>query len=197
MSEFWVYFEEGFRYISYLHDYNLILYLAVLSIPYMFKDWLKLFNLISVLILGVVICLFLAIFGVVKIKLNLLSFLTAVTILSISFFMLLASRKSSKLTNVNSVGFVTLIFGILYGLSLTDNFIALAKGSFQSKILQLLEYSLGLALAILLVVFIILIFSYSVQTVFRFSKREWAITISAFAIGVVLTVIIKSEFWLR
>jgi hypothetical protein len=41
--------------------------------------------------------------------------------------------------------------------------------------------------------FIVLIISYVVQTVFRFSKRDWTL-ISAFIIGVVLPMIMKMKF---
>ena len=42
-----------------------------------------------------------------------------------------------------------------------------------------------------------LIISYIVQTFFRFSKRDWALVLSAFTIGVVLPMLIESEIWNR
>ena len=47
------------------------------------------------------------------------------------------------------------------------------------------------------VVFVVLVLSYMVQTVFRFSKRDWLLVMSSFIIGVVLPMIVESEFWLR
>jgi len=44
---------------------------------------------------------------------------------------------------------------------------------------------------------VVLIISYVVQTFFRFSKRDWALVMSAFIIGVVLPMIIESEIWNR
>ena len=38
--------------------------------------------------------------------------------------------------------------------------------------------------------------AYIVQTVFRFSKRDWALVMSAFVIGVVLPMILQSEIFL-
>ncbi|MEP6929714.1 MAG: HupE/UreJ family protein, partial [Flavobacterium sp.] len=46
-------------------------------------------------------------------------------------------------------------------------------------------------------VFVALLLSYIVQTVFRFSKRDWALVMSAFIIGVVIPMIIESPIWNR
>jgi hypothetical protein len=35
------------------------------------------------------------------------------------------------------------------------------------------------------------------QSIFRFSKRDWILVLSSFVIGVVLPMIIESEIWTR
>jgi uncharacterized membrane protein len=70
-------------------------------------------------------------------------------------------------------------------------------GSASSKVLPLGEFALGIEAAQIVVVFIVLVLSYIVQTVFRFSKRDWTLVMSAFIIGVVLPMIIENEIWSR
>lgn len=197
MSEFWIYFEKGLRHILNLSAYDHILFLIALTVPYAFKDWTRLLLLISTFIIGHTLSLMLAVFGVVIIKVNLVEFLIPITILIVAFFNLFTAGKSSKQESISIIGFITLFFGIIHGLSFAGYFNTLVAGSPQSKLLPLLEYSLGIETAQIIVVFIVLILSYIVQTFFRFSKRDWALVMSAFVIGVVLPMIIQSEIWNR
>lgn len=197
MSEFWIYFEKGLRHILNLSAYDHILFLIALTVPYAFKDWKRLSILVTIFTIGHLLSLFLSVFGVVIIKVNLVEFLIPITILIMSFYNLFTAGKSSKQESISIVGFVTLFFGIIHGLGFAGYFSTIVGGSPQSKLLPLLEYSLGIEIAQLIVVFVALILSYIVQTFFRFSKRDWTLVISAFIIGVVLPMIISSDIWYR
>jgi len=58
-----------------------------------------------------------------------------------------------------------------------------------------LEFAVGIEAAQIIVVIIVLLLSYIVQTFFRFSKRDFTLVMSSFVIGVVLPMIIKSDIW--
>jgi len=197
MSEFWIYFEKGLRHILDLSAYDHILFLIALTILYAFKDWKRLLLLVTIFTVGHTVALLLSVFGVVIIKVNLVEFLIPITILIIAFFNLFTAGKSSKQESISIIGFVTLFFGIIHGLSFAGYFKTLVGGSPQSKLLPLSEFSLGIEASQIIVVFIVLILSYIVQTFFRFSKRDWTLVMSAFVIGVVLPMIISSEIWNR
>lgn len=197
MSEFWIFFEKGLRHILNLYAYDHILFLIALTIPYAFKDWKRLLILITIFTVGHTLALLLAIFGVVIIKANLVDFLIPITVLIVAFFNLFTAGKSSKQESISVIGFVTLFFGIIHGLGFAAYFKTLIGGSSQSKLLPLSEFSLGIEASQIIVVFIVLILSYIVQTIFRFSKRDWTLVMSAFVIGVVLPMIIQSGIWNR
>jgi len=197
MSEFWIYFEKGLRHILNPYAYDHILFLIALSIPYAFKDWKRLLLLITVFTVGHTLTLMLSVFGVVIIKVNLIEFLIPITILVVAFFNLFTAGKSSKQESISVIGFVTLFFGIIHGLGFASYFKTVVGGSSQSKLLPLSEFSLGIEVSQIVVVFIVLILSYIVQTFFRFSKRDWTLVMSSFVIGVVLPMIIQSEIWNR
>ncbi len=197
MSEFWIFFEKGLRHILDLSAYDHILFLIALTIPYAFKDWKRLLLLVTIFTVGHTVALLLSVFGVVIIKVNLVEFLIPITILIIAFFNLFTAGKSSKQESISVIGLVTLFFGIVHGLSFAGYFNTLLGGSPQSKLLPLSEYSLGIETSQIIVVFIVLILSYIVQTFFRFSKRDWTLVMSSFVIGVVLPMIISSEIWNR
>ena len=197
MSEFWIYFEKGLRHILNLSACDHILFLIALTVPYAFKDWKRLLFLITIFTIGHTLSLMLSVFGVVIIKANLVEFLIPITILIVAFFNLFTAGKSSKQESISIIGFITLFFGIIHGLSFAGYFKTIVGGSPQSKLLPLAEFSLGIESSQIIVIFILSILSYIVQTFFRFSKRDWTLVMSAFVIGVVLPMIIQSEIWNR
>lgn len=197
MSEFWIYFEIGLRHVLDLFAYDHILFLIALTVPYAFKDWKRLLLLVSIFTIGHTLALLLSVFGVVIIKGNLVEFLIPITILIVAFFNLFTAGKSSKNESISVVLFITLFFGIIHGLGFASYFKSILSGSPQSKLLPISEFALGIEAAQIIVVFVVLILSYIVQTFFRFSKRDWTLVMSSFIIGVVLPMIIESEIWNR
>lgn len=197
MSEFWIYFEIGLRHVLDLSAYDHVLFLIALTVPYAFKDWKRLLLLVSIFTIGHTLALLLSVFGVIIIKGNLVEFLIPITILIVAFFNLFTAGKSSKKESISVVVFITLFFGIIHGLGFASYFKSLLGGSPQSKLLPLSEFALGIEAAQIIVVFVVLILSYIVQTFFRFSKRDWTLVMSSFIIGVVLPMIIESEIWYR
>lgn len=197
MSEFWIFFEKGLRHILDINAYDHVLFLIALTVPYAFKEWTRLLLLVTVFTVGHTLSLLLAVFGILFVKANLVEFLIPISILIVAFFNLFTAGKSAKKESVSVVLIVTLFFGILHGLGFSGYFTRMIGGAPKGKMLPLLEFSLGIEAAQILVVFVVLILSYIVQTVFRFSKRDWTLVMSSFVIGVVLPLIIHSKFWLR
>lgn len=197
MSEFWIFFEKGLRHILNIYAYDHILFLIALTVPYAFKDWMRLLLLVSTFTLGHTIALLLSVYGVVFIKGNLVEVIIPITILIVALFHLFTAGKSSKKESISVVLFVTLFFGIIHGLGFANYFKTIMTSTSQSKIISLLEFGLGIEASQIVVVFVVLILSYIVQTVFRFSKRDWTLVMSSFVIGVVLPLIIQSKLWLR
>ncbi len=197
MSEFWIYYEIGLRHVLDIHAYDHVLFLIALAVPYAFKDWKRLLLLISFFTIGHTLALLLSVFGLISINVNLVEFLIPITILIIAIFNLFTAGKSSKNESVSIVSFVTLFFGIIHGLGFSNYFNAILGGNASSKLLPLTEFALGIESAQIIVVFVVLILSYIVQTFFRFSKRDWTLVMSSFVIGVILPIVIENEFWNR
>ena len=197
MSEFWLYFKLGLHHVLDINGYDHVLFLIALMVPYAFKDWKRVLLLVTLFTVGHTLSLILSVFGVVYINPTLVEFLIPITILVTAVFHLFTAGKSSKNESISFVAIVTLFFGIIHGLGFSSYFKSILPGDASDKLLPLLEFALGSEAAQILVVFVVLILSYIVQTFFRFSKRDWALVMSAFIIGVVLPMIIESEIWNR
>ena len=197
MSEFWMYLNIGLKHVLDINAYDHVLFLIALMVPYAFKDWKNVFVLVSLFTLGHTLALLLSVYGVVQIQASLVEFLIPITILITAVFHLFTAGKSSKNESITFVAIVTLFFGIIHGLGFSNYFKTILPGAASDKLLPLLEFALGIEAAQMIVVLVVLIISYIVQTFFRFSKRDWALVMSAFIIGVVLPMIIESEIWNR
>ncbi|MCG2610931.1 HupE/UreJ family protein [Flavobacterium sp. SM15] len=197
MSEFLTYFNIGLRHVLDINAYDHVLFLIALVTPYAFKDWKRVLLLVSLFTLGHTLSLLLSVYGIVYIKPGLVEFLIPTTILVTAFFNLFTAGKSGKNESVTFVVMVTLFFGIIHGLGFSNYFKAILPGTASEKLMPLLEFAVGIEAAQIIVVLVVLILSYLVQTLFRFSKRDWTLVMSAFVIGVVLPMIVSSEIWNR
>ncbi len=185
----------GLKHVLDINAYDHVLFLIALMVPYVFKDWKRVLLLVSLFTFGHTIALILSVFGFVYIKEEVVEFLIPVTILTTALFHLFTAGKNGKKESINFVAVITLFFGIIHGLGFSNYFKAVMAGNTNDKLLPLLEFALGIEAAQIIVVLVVLILAYFAQTVFRFSKRDWALVLSAFIIGVVLPMIIESEIW--
>ena len=195
MDTFWFYLNLGFNHVTDWNGLDHFYFLIALSLPFQFKDWKKLLLWVSLFTLGHSVSLIGSYFGWIKVEGSWVEFLIPITILVTAVFHLFTAGKSSKNESISFVAIVTIFFGIIHGLGFSSYFKSILPGDASDKLLPLLEFALGIEAAQLIVVFIVLILSYIVQTFFRFSKRDWALVMSAFIIGVVLPMIIESEIW--
>jgi hypothetical protein len=108
---------------------------------------------------------------------------------------LFTAGKSGKKESITFIALVTVFFGLIHGLGFSNYFNTIMVGTRADKLVPLLEFALGIEAAQIIVVIIVLIIAYLVQTVFRFSKRDWALVMSAFVIGIVLPMILQSEIF--
>lgn len=195
MSQFWLYFNLGLEHVLDINAYDHVMFLIALMIPYAFKDWKRILLLVSLFTLGHTLSLILSVFGTVFIAPIYVEFLIPITIFVTAIFHLFTAGKSSKKESITFVAIVTLFFGIIHGLGFSNYFNSILPGSAADKLLPLLEFALGIEASQIIVVFVVLVISYIAQTFFRFSKRDWALVLSAFIIGLVLPMLIENEIW--
>lgn len=195
MSEFWIYFNVGLKHVLDINAYDHVLFLLALTVPFDFKDWKRILLLVSLFTLGHTLALLLSVFEVLTVKGSLVEFLIPITILITASYNLFTAGKSAKKDNITFIAFTTLFFGIIHGLGFSNYFKSILSGEATDKLLPLLDFALGIEAAQICVVLVALLLSFVVQTLFRFSKRDWTLTMSAFVIGVVIPMILQSEIW--
>lgn len=193
LDEFWFNVQYGINHVLDINGYDHVLFLMVLSVPYLFKDWKRVLLLVTMFTLGHSLSLVLAAYDVVSINGELVEFLIPLTILIVAVYNVFTAGKSEKSTKLSVLFFSTLFFGIIHGLGFAREF-KMFIGKTESKLVPLLEFALGIEIAQIIIVFMVLFIGFLGQTVFRFSKRDWMMVLSAIVIGLVIPMLINSDF---
>ena len=192
LDEFWMNVKFGMNHVLDINAYDHVLFLIVLTIPYIFKDWKRVFLLVTMFTLGHTVSLLLAVYGAINIKASIIEFLIPITILIIALFNVFTAGKGAQKEKVDILFFSTLFFGLVHGLGFAREF-KMYIGKASSKLIPLLEFALGIEIAQIIVVFIVLLLGYIFQTIFRFSKRDWIMVVSAIVIGLVIPMLINNN----
>jgi hypothetical protein len=193
LENFWFNVEYGINHVLDINAYDHVLFLIVLSIPYVFKDWKRVFLLVSMFTLGHTLSLVLAAYSVVTVNVTMVEFLIPITILVVALFNVFTSGKGAQSEKVGVLFLSTLFFGLVHGLGFAREF-KMLLGDTDNKLVLLLEFALGIELAQFIIVFVVLFLGYIVQTIFRLTKRDWIMVISAIVVGLVIPMILNSDF---
>ncbi|AXT18820.1 HupE/UreJ family protein [Flavobacteriaceae bacterium AU392] len=191
-DDFWFNIKYGVNHVLDVNGYDHVLFLIVLAVPYLFKDWKRVLVLVSMFTLGHTLSLVLAAYDIVTVNGKLVEFLIPVTILITALYNVFTSGKRAKDQKIGLLFFTTLFFGLVHGLGFAREFSILVDDT-DNKLMTLIEFALGIEIAQIIIVFVALFLGFLGQTIFRFSKRDWVMVISAIVIGLVIPMLIESD----
>lgn len=194
LDNFWFNVQYGIHHVLDINAYDHILFLIVLTVPYLFKDWKRVLLLVSTFTLGHTLSLVLAVYGVISVNANLIEFLIPVTIMVVALYNVFTAGKKAQNEKVGILFFSTLFFGLIHGLGFAREF-KMFVGKAESKLIPLLEFALGIEIAQIIIVFVMLFLGFICQTIFRFNKRDWVMVISAIVVGLVIPMLLHSKLF--
>ncbi len=194
LDNFWFNVQYGINHVLDINGYDHVLFLMVLTVPYVFKDWKRVLILVSTFTLGHTLSLVLAAYDIVSINGVLVEFLIPVTILIVALYNIFTASKKSKEQKIGVLFFSTLFFGIIHGLGFAREF-KMFIGKAESKVMPLIEFALGIEIAQVIIVFVVLFLGFFTQTIFRFSRRDWMMVLSAIVVGLVIPMLIESDIF--
>tara|TARA_R110002051_G_scaffold120997_4_gene194192 strand:+ start:11395 stop:11982 length:588 start_codon:yes stop_codon:yes gene_type:complete len=189
MDTFWLYFKQGLFHVLDWQAYDHILFLIVLTVPYLFSNWKRLLTLVTVFTVGHTLALALAAYGVVTVKSSWIELLIPITILVTALFNVFTAGKSAKKEKVGIYVITTLFFGLIHGLGFSTYFNMMTANT-SNKLFPLIEYTLGIEMAQIAIVILVLIASFLGQSLLRFSLRDWVMVISSVVIGMVIPMLV-------
>ena len=193
LENFWFNVEYGINHVLDINAYDHVLFLISLTVPYAFKDWKRVILLVTMFTLGHTLSLILAAYNVVRIDAQLVEFLIPITILIVAVYNVFTSGKGAQKERLGVLFFTTLFFGLIHGLGFAREF-RILLGDSDNKLIVLLEFALGIEISQVIIVFMVLFLGYVGQTIFRFSKRDWIMVVSSIVIGLVIPMVLNSDF---
>lgn len=194
MSDFWFYFKIGLDHVLDYTAYDHVLFLIVLSVPYVFKDWRRVLLMVTLFTLGHTTSLLLTVYGVVRINRGLVEWLIPVTIFIAALYNVFTAGRGANKDKLGVLLITALFFGLIHGLGFSGFFEQLTAHT-SNKLLPLAEFALGIEAAQIIITLIVLIIGFICQTIFRFSRRDWMMFISAVVIGMVIPMLIENYPW--
>ena len=193
MNDFILYFKMGLNHVLDFNAYDHILFLIVLAVVFSFNKFKKVVYLVTLFTIGHSITLALAAFGILSVNMKLVEFLIPVTIFitgTVNVFT--AKQAASGKDKINLV--LALLFGLIHGLGFS-NYFKMMIGRGEDKILPLLEFSLGIEAAQILIVVGILLIGAVLQNFLKVNKRDWILVCSSIVIGFAIQMMLNRIFW--
>lgn len=194
LDDFLSYMQYGMNHVLYSNAYDHILFLIVLTIPYLLKDWKRVLFLVTIFVIGHSVSLAFATYDVISVSNKWIDFLIPLTILMAALFNVFTAGKKPQNKKIGFLFFIALFFGLIHGFGFVKTFESII-GSSGNKLVALLEIALGIEIGQLIVVFIILFFGFLCETLFRFSRRDWIMVISAIVVGMLIPMLIKTNIF--
>ena len=191
-SAFGTYLQLGFEHISDLAGYDHILFIVALCAIYRLSEWKRVAILVTAFTIGHSITLALAALDIVSFPSDWIEFLIPVTIVLTALYNVYFHRFSAEgpaisTRSINLNYFFALIFGLIHGMGFSNFFRAtLMPGEEGNFISQLLAFNIGVELGQLLIVAIVLAFSFTFINLLKTKQREWNLFISGAAFGIAL-----------
>lgn len=188
MNDFLLYFELGYRHVLDIHAYDHILFLIVLVVSFSFKQWKNMLWLVSIFTLGHTFSLALSSYKIIDTNSNLVEFLIPLTI----FLTAIKNIFTGVKTNANSklLLFLSFCFGWIHGLGFSNYFKMLVSG-LDSKIVELIEFSLGIEVAQIIIVIAIVAIYHLCTPIFKIAKKDWILVISSIVIGITIPMLME------
>ena len=193
MQSFLKFIELGLYHVINFEVYELILFLIVISISFLFNDWKRLITLISVFTLAYSLSLILGLYDVISLNVNVSEWLIPIVIFFVAVYNIFTAAKSIKRRLYLLYGIVFL-FSIIHGLGFANTFETLMQSE-ENTILSVLEFSIGIEIGQFIVVICTLLLSYIFQSVFRFSNRDWILVVSCIILGFILPLILMTPIF--
>jgi len=195
LSQFFLYYKLGIRYILDIYSVEYILFLISLLVVFTIKDWKRVIILLVFFILGYTITISLTSFNVINYNQELLEFLLPMTIFFTSFTNIFKKKDNFRYHgNMRKNYFLALIFGTIHGFSYGNYFTGIINGEVNIWE-QFIAFNLGLGSGQIIVSLVFLIIAFVFLSIFGINRRDWVMVISSGIAGVALTLLFDLKYW--
>ncbi|WP_339840537.1 HupE/UreJ family protein [uncultured Maribacter sp.] len=174
MQEFWFYIQLGLQHVLDINAYDHILFLSALVLPFTFKSWKNVLLLATVFTFTHCLALVLSVYETVVIEASWIEFLIPVTILCTAIYNLIDKEVQKGTKTIWFHALATGFFGLIHGFGFSNYFKMMIMGS-DDKIGPLFGFAVGIEISQVVIVLLVLMFAYLVQTMFKVKQSLFVI----------------------
>jgi hypothetical protein len=182
MTDFELFFVEGFQHITDIKGIDHIIFIAALTSLYLYSDWKKLLVLITAFTIGHSVTLALSSMNVMEFNRDTIEFLIPVTILVTALYNIIVSStqlRNGKSTQPMQVVYaMALVFGLIHGLGFSS-YLKSLFGRDENIIVRLLSFNLGLEIGQLIIVAVLLFISFIFVRLLKLQQLYYIILINS------------------
>ncbi|WP_282048911.1 HupE/UreJ family protein [Maribacter aquivivus] len=166
MQEFWFYIELGLHHVLDVNAYDHILFLTALALPFTFKSWKNVLLLATVFTFTHCLALVFSVYEILVIEASWIEFLIPVTILATAIFNLVDNKAQMDERTIWFHVLATGFFGLIHGFGFSNYFKMMIMGE-DDKLAPLLGFAGGIELSQVVIVLLVLILAYVVQSILK------------------------------
>ena len=170
MQDFWFYIQLGLQHVLDINAYDHILFLSALALPFTFKSWKNVLLLATVFTITHCLALVLSVYEMVVVEVAWIEFLIPVTIVLTAIFNLVYSKSQQNYKRIWLHVVATAFFGFIHGSGFSNYFKMMIMGE-DSKLTPLLGFAGGIEISQVLIVLVVLVLAYLVQTVLKVEQK--------------------------
>lgn len=189
MSEFSIFFKTGIEHITDLNGLDHILFVMVLCLRYLWRDWKKILVLVTAFTIGHSVTLALSALNIINFSRDWTEFLIAVTII-ITALSNVAVKNFEFKSKYPLIYFYALFFGFIHGMGFSTMLKSLL-GKDESIVVQLFSFNIGLEVGQLIIVSIVLFISFIFVSFLKINRREYVLFVSGGIAAVALQMAIE------
>ena len=187
MSDIAFYFTTGWHHIISWGALDHILFIIALSAIYLIDNWKQVLILVTAFTIGHSLTLALSVYDIIRLNERWVEFLIPFTIFATGVFNFMAKNFKPKSLRLNY--FLALFFGLVHGMGFANTIrFMLAKD--QNIAIPLLSFNVGLEVGQIVVVAVILLFSFILVNKLKLSRQWWVWGLSTCAIIISLNMMI-------
>ncbi|SEL88859.1 HupE / UreJ protein [Maribacter orientalis] len=174
MQEFWFYIQLGLHHVLDVNAYDHILFLSALALPFTFKSWKNILLLATVFTITHCLALVLSVYEIMLIEASWIEFLIPVTILCTAIYNLIDKEVQKGTKTIWFHALATGFFGLIHGFGFSNYFKMMIMGT-EEKLGPLFGFAAGIEISQVIIVLLVLVLAYVVQTMFQIKQSLFVI----------------------
>ena len=180
-----MYLKLGFAHVLDWKGYDHMLFLIVLCVAFLLKDWKKALLYVTVFTVGHTFSMCLSVFDILKIDERAASLFIPLTILVTAVYRIFFPGVGRHNAKHNFLLLSCFVFGCIHGLGFSLYF-SVISDSLDSLLVPLFAFMVGIELSQLVLVFGFLILNTLLHLFFHVNQRDRILVIAAMVVGLTL-----------